>query len=175
MTNNITILALFGLLTLGTVACSSGTDKTSSNAPEPTASNSAANGTGGNNSSPDTTASSSPNASPSTGAVKANSNDATSKVRRDQLNSDIRAREQRNNATGGDTDRDKSDLSSEVRSKLEANLPNSSLTVSAKDGAVVVSGTVPKQDQLTKIESLVKEIKGVKSVKVAAKVAPAQQ
>jgi hyperosmotically inducible periplasmic protein len=174
MTTKIAIVAICGLLTLVTVSCSS-SDKTSSNAPEPAASSSAAsNSTGGNNSSPAPVASS-PNASPSTGTVKDNNNDATSKVRRDQLNSDIRAREQRNNATGGDADRDKSDLSSEVRSKLEANLPNSSLTVSAKDGAVVVSGSVTAQDQLAKIAALAKEIKGVKSVKVAAKVAPAQQ
>jgi hypothetical protein len=39
------------------------------------------------------------------------------------LNSDIRAREQRNNVTGGDGDRANSNLASEVRSKLEANIP----------------------------------------------------
>jgi hypothetical protein len=177
MTNRIAILAVFGLLTLGTVSCSS-TDKTSSNAPDPTASISASPSS---TSSPDPTASSGTSAnsgsgttaSPAAETVKDNKNDATSKVRRDQLNADIRAREQRNDITGGDTDRDNSDLSSQVRSKLEANIPNGSLTVSAKDGAVVVSGTVPVQAQLAKIESLAKEIKGVKTVKVAAKVAPA--
>ena len=100
-------------------------------------------------------------------------NDAGSRVRKDQLNSDIRAREQRNNITGGDATRANSDLSSEVRSKLEASTPNGNLTVAAKDGAVVVSGTVQAQNQLDKIEHLAKQIKGVSSVKVAAKVAPA--
>lgn len=101
-------------------------------------------------------------------------NDATSEVRRNQLNSDIRAREQRNDATGGDANRDDDDLKSEVRSKLEANLPASKLAVEAEKGAVTVAGTVPTEEQLQRIEPLAKEIKGVQSVKVEAKVAPAQ-
>jgi osmotically-inducible protein OsmY len=108
---------------------------------------------------------------PTTKTAQTNKDDATSKVRQSQLDSDIRAREQRNNITGGDSDRANSDLASEVRSKLEANIPNGSLTVAAKDGAVVVSGTVPTLDQLDKVKSLALQIKGVKSVDVAAKVA----
>ena len=108
---------------------------------------------------------------PTTKTAQTNKDDATSKVRQAQLDSDIRAREQRNNITGGDTDRANSDLASEVRSKLEANIPNGSLTVVAKDGSVVVSGTVPMLDQLDKVKSLALQIKGVKSVDVAAKVA----
>lgn len=163
----IATFALMGMLLVGTVACSG--DKTSSNAPN-------ADGTGalpktgtaeGNKTAPNAA---SPGASPTTGTVKSNKDDATSEIRRKQLESDIRAREQR---TGGDTNRADSDLSSEVRSKLEANIPKSSLTVTAKNGALVVSGTVPAQNQLAKIEPLAKQIKGVKSVKVAAKVAPA--
>ncbi|NJM69052.1 MAG: BON domain-containing protein [Scytonema sp. RU_4_4] len=100
--------------------------------------------------------------------------DATSQVRKDQIESDIRSREQRNNATGGDTDRADADLESEVRGKLEANLPASQLTIDAEEGAVTVAGTVPTQEQLNKIPTLAQEIKGVKSVKVDAKVAPAQ-
>jgi hyperosmotically inducible periplasmic protein len=162
MTNKIAILALFGLLTVGTVACSTA-DKTSPSAPDTTS-------TSGSGTSP---ANGGTTATPAAGTVKDNKEDATSKVRRDQLNADIRSREERNNITGGDTDRADSDLSSQVRSKLEANIPNGSLAVSAKDGAVEVSGTVPAQAQLAKIERLAKEIKGVKTVKVAAKVAPA--
>lgn len=98
--------------------------------------------------------------------------DAQSEVRRNQLNSDIRAREQRNKIAGSDTQRDESDLESEVRSKLEANIPNGHLTVEAsEDGKVIVSGTVPVADQLNKIETLAKEIKGVKAVVVKATVA----
>ncbi|MBE9040285.1 transporter, partial [Oscillatoriales cyanobacterium LEGE 11467] len=59
--------------------------------------------------------------------------DAQSSVRRDQLDSDIRAREERNNLTGGDAERADGDLASEVRSKLEANLPASALTIEAED------------------------------------------
>lgn len=97
--------------------------------------------------------------------------DAQSETRRNQLNADIRAREQRNNATGGDAKRAEGDLESEVRSKLEANLPASALVVKAEDGAVIVSGTVPKQEQIAKIESLAKQIKGVQKVSVKATVA----
>jgi hyperosmotically inducible periplasmic protein len=110
---------------------------------------------------------------PTAETVKTNQGDAESQVRKNQLNADIRAREQRNNMTGGDADRANGDLSSEVRSKLEASIPKGNLTVTAKDGAVVVSGTVTTQAQLDKIKALAEEIKGVKSVNVAAKVAAA--
>ncbi len=167
--NKITTFTLICMLLVSTGSCSS-VDKTSSNAPDPTTNASASPGTGSSASSPSTSAS----ASPSPGTTKTNQDDATSKVRRDQLNSDIRSREQRNNVSGGDTDRANSDLSSEVRSKLEANIPKGSLAVAAKDGAVVVSGTVTTKEQLAKIEPLTKQIKGVKSVKVDAKVAAAK-
>lgn len=100
--------------------------------------------------------------------------DATSELRRRQLDADIRAREERNNVTGGDADRADGDLQSEVRSKLEANLPASQLAVEAEDGAVIVTGTVPTQEQYDRIEPLAKEIKGVQAVTVDVTVAPAQ-
>ncbi|MFN6561828.1 MAG: BON domain-containing protein [Nostoc sp. ChiSLP01] len=109
---------------------------------------------------------------PSAQTTEASQKDAQSDLRRRQLNEDIRAREQRNNATGGDAKRAAGDLASEVRSKLEANIPGGQLTVSAaEDGIVTVGGTVPNQDQIAKIERLSKEIKGVKSVVVKATVA----
>ena len=145
----ITTLILSSLLLIGTVACENNA-KTSTNAPSSTEETGQV---------------------PDTKTVQKNQSDASSQVRRNQLNSDIRAREQRNNLTGGDADRTNSDLSSEVRSKLEANIPKGQLTVSAKDGAVVVSGTVETQEQLDKIDPLAKQIKGVNSVKVTAKVA----
>ncbi|MFH7025556.1 MAG: BON domain-containing protein [Heteroscytonema crispum UTEX LB 1556] len=112
---------------------------------------------------------------PTTQTAQTTQQDAISDTRKDQIESDIRAREQRNNATGGDTQREDDDLESEVRGKLEANLPASQLTVDADDeGTVTIAGTVPTQEQLSKIPTLAQEIKGVKSVKVSAKVAPAQ-
>ncbi|MDZ8225480.1 BON domain-containing protein [Nostoc sp. ChiVER01] len=114
--------------------------------------------------------------SPTVQTTQASQKDAQSKVRRDQLNSDIRAREQRNNTTGGDAQRATGDLASEVRSKLEANIPKSQLTVDAsKDGIVTVGGTVNNQQELAKIEPLSKQIKGVKSVVVKATVTPPKQ
>ncbi|MEH2085473.1 BON domain-containing protein [Nostoc sp.] len=116
-----------------------------------------------------------PNEAPQTPTAKtteASQKDAQSEVRRRQANSDIRAREQRNNTTGGDTKRAKADLESEVRSKLEVNIPKSQLTVNAADGGIVtVAGTVTNQQELAKIEKLAKEIKGVNSVVVKATVA----
>jgi osmotically-inducible protein OsmY len=146
----ITLLVLSGVLLLGTVACDNA--KTSSNAPESTEQTGEV---------------------PTDQTVQANKRDATSQVRRDQLNADIRAREERNNVIGSGADRANSDLASEVRSKLEANSPSGQLTVAAKDGAIAVSGTVQTQEQLNKIDPLAREIKGVKSVKVAVKIAPA--
>jgi osmotically-inducible protein OsmY len=101
--------------------------------------------------------------------------DAQSELRRRQLNADIRAREERNLLTTDRTDRAAADLASEVRSKLEANIPGGVLTVKATDdGTVTVTGTVNNEEQLAKIEPLAKEIKGVNNVVVNASVAPPQ-
>jgi hyperosmotically inducible periplasmic protein len=113
---------------------------------------------------------------PTTKTAKSSEDDANSKVRRDQLNSDIRAREQRNNTVNGGQaiSRSDTDLASEVRSKLEVNLPASALTVIAKEGAVAVTGTVPTQAQFDRINGLAKEIKGVTAVTMKVAVAPAK-
>ncbi len=100
--------------------------------------------------------------------------DANSQIRRQQADSDIRAREQRNNIAGNPEIRADGDLESEVRSKLEVNLANSKLQVQAKNGSVTVSGTVSSQDHLNKIQPLTQEIKGVKNVTVQAQVVPAK-
>lgn len=144
-------LFLITVLLLSTAAC---TAKTSSSAPDSTAS---------------------PKTDLTQPTAATNQDDATSELRRRQLNSDIRASEQRNNANGGDTNRADGDLQSEVRSKLEANLPAAELTVEAKDGAVTIAGTVVDQAQLDKIESLAKQIKGVQSVTVRAAVKTSAQ
>jgi osmotically-inducible protein OsmY len=147
----LTPLLLSGLLVFGVAACDNAS-KTSESAPN------------NPNESPQ---------APTAQTTQASQNDAQSEVRRKQANSDIRAREQRNNTTGGDAQRAKGDLASEVRSKLEVNIPKSQLTVDAADnGTVTVGGTVSNQQELGKIEKLAKEIKGVKSVVVKATVLP---
>ncbi|MDZ8051959.1 MAG: BON domain-containing protein [Aulosira sp. ZfuVER01] len=150
----LTPFLISSLLIFGAVACNN-TEKTSESAPA------------------------NPNEAvqrPDAQATEAAQKDAQSQTRRDQLNADIRAREQRNNAGGGDTKRDEGDLASEVRSKIEANIPNGALTVEAdKNGTVTIGGTVNNQQQLAKIEPLAKQIKGVKKVVVKAAVAPPVQ
>jgi hyperosmotically inducible periplasmic protein len=139
------------LLAIGVVACQNAA-KTSSEAPDSTA------------------------ASPGTvdkPVAQTNQNDATSEMRRRQLNADIRSREQRNDISGDQSVKADGDLKSEVRSKLEANLPASALAIDAKDGVVTVTGSVVNEDQLQKIESLAKEIKGVKSVVIKATISAA--
>ena len=101
--------------------------------------------------------------------------DATSEIRRDQLNSDIRAREQRNDLMGDQLERADSDLESEVRAKLEANIPRSKLTVDAEDGNVSIVGTVPNQKEYDTIEPLAKEILGVTSVTMDVKIMPSTE
>ncbi|MEG4275348.1 MULTISPECIES: BON domain-containing protein [unclassified Microcoleus] len=150
--NKLTPILLSGILLFGGVACSDGA-KTSADAP---------NSPTQNTTSP-----------PPGDTVQKTQDDATSEIRRAQANSDIRAREQRNNVTGGDAIRADGDLQSQVRSKLEVNITKGQLTVEAKDGLVTVGGTVPNQTDLAKIEPLAKEIKGVKDVNVTAVVAPA--
>ncbi|MGB3265264.1 MAG: BON domain-containing protein [Microcoleus sp.] len=152
--NKLTPLLVSGILLFGAGACADGA-KTSTDAPNST-----------------TTTQSAANP-PAADNVQKTQSDATSEIRQAQANSDIRAREQRNNITGGDAIRADSDLESEVRSKLEVNITKGLLNVEAKDGVVTVAGTVPNQEDLAKIEPLAKEIKGVKMVNVTAKVVPA--
>lgn len=147
-------LLLGGFIAIGAFGCEAGVERTSTEAPASTdQTGEVAN----------------------TETAQQNQGDATSETRKRQLESDIRAREQRNNITGGDAQRADADLESEIRSKLEANLPASRLAVEAEAGAVKISGTVPTQEQLARIEPLAREIKGVQQVSVNAKVAPAQQ
>jgi osmotically-inducible protein OsmY len=146
---NLTTLVLGSILLFGSVACDT-TSKTSADAPDTI---------GGNVENP--------------GTVEETKEDAQSEIRQDQLNADIRAREQRNDIVGDQTDRADGDLQSEVRSKLEANIPRGKLAVDAKDGVVSISGTVPDQKEYDTIEPLAKEILGVKSVNlVNVKVVP---
>lgn len=148
----LTTFLISGLLVLSAAACTNNA-RTSAEAPDQ----------------PNDTAT-----APDTSTAEDTEQDATSDLRQRQLESDIRAREERNDITGGDADRADGDLESEVRSKLEANLPASQLVVEAKDGAVTVTGTVPTQEQFDRIEPLAKEIKGVQAVNVDVEVAPAQ-
>lgn len=148
----IATLLVSSLLVLGAASCSD-TAKTSSEAPETT---------------------SQVGETPVADEAQSTQEDGTSEVRRQQLDSDIRAREERNNVTGGDAERADGDLESEIRSKLEANLPASQLAVDSEEGVVTISGTVPTQPQFERIEPLALEIKGVKEVVVNATVAPAQ-
>jgi hyperosmotically inducible periplasmic protein len=142
-------LLIGSVLMVGAVGCDN-VSKTSSEAPANTSSTSVA---------------------PSAQATKDTKNDATNSTRKAQIESDIRAREQRSNITGGDTKRANGDLQSEVRGKLEANIPTGKLTVDAKDGVVTVAGTVTTKEQLDKIDPLAKQIKGVKSVINKVKIA----
>ena len=141
-------LLLGGFLLVSTAACNNA--KTASEAPNTTDNNGQA---------------------PKAQDAKTAQDDATNDVRKKQMESDIRAREQRNKAGGDEMKRADGDLESEVRTKLEANIPNGKLTVDAKNGDVTVAGTVPVQAQLAKIEPLAKQIKGVKNVAVKATVA----
>lgn len=124
------------------------------------------------------TTSDSPNVKDNNGEVSTLENaplaqdDAQSQTRKNQLNADIQAREQRNNIAGDSLQRAEEDLSSEVRSKLEANIPRAKLTVVAKNADITVSGVVTTEEELNKIESLAMEIKGVNSVMVTAVVNP---
>ena len=59
---------------------------------------------------------------------------------------------------------DNSDLESEVRAKLEANITQGQLTVKAENGRVIIVGTVPNQQDYDKIVPLAQEIKGVNEV-----------
>lgn len=101
--------------------------------------------------------------------------DATSEVRQEQLSSDIRAREQRNDVLGEQEVRNDSDLESEVRAKLEANIPRAKLTIDAEDGNVAIVGTVPSQKEYESIKPLAEEILGVDSVEMEVEIMPSTE
>lgn len=60
---------------------------------------------------------------------------------------------------------------SPILTQLEQKIPGSKLAVEDKAGVVTVKGTVPTAADIKKIEPLVKQQKGVKSVKVDVKAA----
>lgn len=99
-----------------------------------------------------------------------NAQDATNGVRQKQIESDNRAIEQRNNAAGETQEMTDNDISSLVRNKLETALPTSQLAVESQEGAVTVSGKVASAEDISKVETLAKEVQGVKSVNVTATV-----
>lgn len=174
--NKFLTLLFSGVLLVSVAACDNnektagGADSDATQTSSPTATGASPAATGA--ASPNASAPASPSADDSAKPDQGAQNDASSDVRKRQLEADIRAREQRNEVAGDPLKRADSDLESEVRSKLEANLPSSKLEIDAKDGAVTVAGTVANPDQVAKIEPLAKEIKGVKTVAVQAKVAP---
>ena len=146
----LTTVLLTSLLVFGTAACSN-IDKTSADAPnQPGVTNNAPTGT----------------------EAQQDLGDAGSQIRRKQLDEDLQAREQRNDIfnNGSAKNRADSDIASEVRDKLEANLPASEITVEAHQGIVTVGGTVPTQEQLARIKPLTEQIKGVRGVEVEASV-----
>ena len=107
MNTKIASLVLTNLLLVTLVSCTDA--RTTADAPESNANYST----------------SSPTASPQN--TQAAMNDAQDETRKRQLEADIRAREQRNDATGDSAMRPDTDLASEVRSKLEANIPKGNL------------------------------------------------
>ncbi|QKQ71999.1 BON domain-containing protein [Nostoc sp. TCL240-02] len=64
----------------------------------------------------------------------------------------------------------KSDLKTEVSAKLNKGLPGNKLQVENKEGEIILKGTVTSAEELKKAETLVKQVQGVKTVKVEAKV-----
>lgn len=109
------------------------------------------------------------------GEVEETLEDANSEIRQDQLSSDIRAREQRNDIIGDQEERADSDLESEIRAKLEANIPRAKLTVDSEDGNVAIVGTIPSQKEYDTIKPLAQEITGVNEVTMEVEVLPSTE
>ena len=73
-------------------------------------------------------------------------------------------------ATPSATSTSTTDLKTEISKKLKASLPENKLEVVNKNGAIILKGTATSQQEITQAETLIKEVAGVKSVKVEAKV-----
>jgi hyperosmotically inducible periplasmic protein len=70
------------------------------------------------------------------------------------------------NATSAPT----TDLTTEIINKLKTGIPGNKLEVENKDGEIILKGTAASKEEITQAETLIKEIAGVKTVKVEAKV-----
>ncbi|MEH2378767.1 MAG: BON domain-containing protein [Nostoc sp.] len=64
----------------------------------------------------------------------------------------------------------KGNLKTEVSKKLNKGLPGNKLQVENKEGEIILKGTASSVEELQKAETLAKEVQGVKTVKVEAKV-----
>jgi osmotically-inducible protein OsmY len=73
-------------------------------------------------------------------------------------------------ATPTATSTSTTDLKTEISKKLKASLPGNKLEVVNKNGAIILKGTATSQQEITQAETLIKEVAGVKSVKVEAEV-----
>jgi osmotically-inducible protein OsmY len=73
-------------------------------------------------------------------------------------------------ATPSATSTSTTDLKTEISKKLKASLPENKLEVVNKNGAIILKGTATSQQEITQAETLIKEVAGVKSVKVEAEV-----
>ncbi|NCO75015.1 MAG: BON domain-containing protein [Cyanobacteria bacterium] len=63
------------------------------------------------------------------------------------------------------------DLKNEILKQFKNNLPNNQLKVDVKTGVVIVSGNVDSQEQMQKIEPLLKSVKGIKKLEINATIA----
>ncbi|MBZ8182319.1 BON domain-containing protein [Oscillatoria salina] len=104
--------------------------------------------------------------------IEETAEDANTEVRQKQIESDTRARDERNEALGDGEVKDDDDLASQVRSELETSIPGSKLSVKVEDSLVTIFGTVPEQQDYESIEPLAKEVEGVKTVKLDVQVVP---
>ncbi len=68
------------------------------------------------------------------------------------------------------TSKSTTDLKTEISKKLKTGLPENKLEVVNKNGEITLKGTATSQKEITQAETLIKEVAGVKSVKVEAKV-----
>lgn len=95
-------------------------------------------------------------------------------VRSDQIESDARAREQRDDAdpTADSGQRTAEDVAVDIRNSLENNLPGSRLAVDVDgdNGMATIDGTVQTQEQFDEIEPLVMAFEGIQSVDINAEV-----
>ncbi|MBC7879904.1 MAG: BON domain-containing protein [Anaerolineae bacterium] len=90
-----------------------------------------------------------------------NQKDATSDMRRKQLESDMRARMQRAKVTKKMTN---GDVESLVRDQLEYNMPKRSLNVKANNGTVILEGKVASKAEANQAIQITKSVPGVKRV-----------
>ncbi|EAZ89337.1 Transport-associated protein [Crocosphaera chwakensis CCY0110] len=95
-------------------------------------------------------------------------------IRENQLESDVRARKQREDLSGDEDSQDGSivadnQLRQTVQNELDQQLPGNKLEVSSENGTVTISGEANSAEEMERVKSITNNVEGVRRVNLKAR------